>query len=54
LSSTIDPNEKGRGRRDRRVVLAEDITDEELALIEAAEVPAELAHLNAELDDIDR
>jgi prevent-host-death family protein len=38
-------------QRDRRVVRAEDITDEELALIEAAEVPAEFAYLDAELKD---
>jgi len=53
LSSTPDPNEKDRGRRDRRVIRAEDITDEELALIEAAEVPAEYAYLDAELNDAD-
>jgi len=41
-------------RRDRRVVRAEDITDEELALIEAAEVPAEYAYLDAELKDAGR
>ncbi|HEY1750351.1 MAG TPA: type II toxin-antitoxin system prevent-host-death family antitoxin [Caulobacteraceae bacterium] len=38
-------------RRDRRVVRAEDLTDEELALIEKAEVPAEYAYLDAELDE---
>ena len=37
--------------RDRRVIRAEDITDEELALIRGAEVPAEHAHLDAELED---
>jgi PHD/YefM family antitoxin component YafN of YafNO toxin-antitoxin module len=41
-------------RRDRRVIRAEDITDEELALIEAAEVPAEFAYLDAELEDSGR
>jgi len=41
-------------RRDRRVIRAEDLTDEELALIEAAEVPAEYAYLDAELEDTDR
>jgi len=46
VSSTTDPDEKRGGRHDRCVVRAEDITDEELALIEAAEVPAELAHLD--------
>jgi hypothetical protein len=50
LSSTIDGNEKDRGRR---VVRAEDITDEELALIEAAEVSAEFAYLDEELTDIE-
>ncbi len=38
-------------RRDRRVVQAGDLTDEEVALIAAAEVPAEHAHLDAELKD---
>jgi prevent-host-death family protein len=38
-------------RRDRRVVLLEDFTDEEMALIAEAEVPAEYAHLDAELKD---
>jgi prevent-host-death family protein len=38
-------------RRDRRVVLLEDFTDEEMALIAQAEVPAEFAHLDAELKD---
>jgi hypothetical protein len=41
-------------RRDRRVVRAEDFTDEELALIEAAEVPAEYAYLDAELAKTDK
>ena len=41
-------------RRDRRVIRAEDLTDEELALIEAAEVPTEYAYLDAELEDTDR
>ena len=40
-------------RRDRRVIRAEDLTDEELALIEAAEVPTEYAYLDAELEDTD-
>ena len=35
--------------RERRVVLPGDLTDEDLALIEAAEVPAEYAYLDAEL-----
>jgi prevent-host-death family protein len=38
-------------RRDRRVVRLEDFTDEEMALIADSEVPAEHAHLDAELKD---
>jgi prevent-host-death family protein len=38
-------------RRDRRVVRLEDFTEEEMALIAKAEVPAEHAHLDAELKD---
>jgi len=38
-------------RRDRRVVRLEDFTDEEMALIAQAEVPAEYSHLDAELKD---
>lgn len=38
-------------RRDRRVRRAEDLTDEEIALIAAAEVPPEYAHLDDELKD---
>jgi len=38
-------------RRDRQVRCAEDLTDEELALIAAAEVPAEYAYLDDELKD---
>ena len=38
-------------RRDRRVVRAEDLTDEEIALIAKAEVPAEHAHLDEEIKD---
>ena len=38
-------------RRDRRVVRLEDFTEEEMALIAKAEVPAEYAHLDAELKD---
>jgi prevent-host-death family protein len=41
-------------RRDRRVVRLEDFTDEEMALIAQAEVPAEYAHLDAELKDWER
>jgi prevent-host-death family protein len=36
-------------RRDRRVVRAEDLTDDELDMIAQAEVPAEFDHLDAEL-----
>jgi PHD/YefM family antitoxin component YafN of YafNO toxin-antitoxin module len=36
-------------RRDRRVVRLDDFTDEEMALIEQAEVPAEYARPDAEL-----
>ena len=38
-------------RRDRRVVRLEEFTDEEMALIATAEVPAEHAHVDAELKD---
>jgi prevent-host-death family protein len=38
-------------RRDRRVVRLEDFTDEEMARIANAEVPAEYADLDAELND---
>ena len=38
-------------RRDRRVVKLEQFTDEEMAEIAAAEVPAEYAHLDEELKD---
>lgn len=41
-------------RRDRRVGRLEDFTDEEMALIAQAEVPAEHAHLDAELKDWQR
>jgi PHD/YefM family antitoxin component YafN of YafNO toxin-antitoxin module len=36
-------------RRDRRVIAAGDLTEEEEALIAKAEVPAEYAHLDEEL-----
>jgi len=36
-------------QRDRRVVRLEDFTEEEMALIAKAEVPAEYAHLDADL-----
>ncbi|KPF62402.1 prevent-host-death protein [Bosea sp. AAP35] len=38
-------------RRDRRVVLAEELSGEELALIAQAEVPPGYEHLDAELAD---
>ncbi len=38
-------------RRDRRVVRLEDFSDEEMALIAPAEVPAEHTYLDAELKD---
>ena len=38
-------------RRDRHVVRLDDFSEEEMALIAAAEVPAEHAHLDAELKD---
>ncbi len=38
-------------RRDRRVIQAGDLTDEEIALIAAAKVPDEYAHLDDELAD---
>ncbi len=36
--------------RDRRVVLAWELTEAEIALIASAEVPAEYAYLDAELE----
>jgi prevent-host-death family protein len=38
-------------RRDRRVFSIDEITDEQLAAVEAARVPEEHAHLDAELKD---
>lgn len=38
-------------RRDRRVVRTGDLSEEEIALIAKAEVPAEHAHLDDELKD---
>jgi len=38
-------------RRDRRVVAVGDLTEEEVALIAASEVPAEYAYLDEELKD---
>jgi len=54
MTEIADPNEKGRSRQDRCVIRAEDISDEDLALIEAAEVPAEFAYLDAEPGETDR
>jgi len=38
-------------RRDRRVIKAGDLTDEEVALVAKAEVPAEYGHLDEEIKD---
>ncbi len=38
-------------RRDRRVIAAGELTDEEAALIGKAEVPAAYAHLDEEVKD---
>jgi len=38
-------------RRDRRVIRAGELSDEEIALIAKAEVPVEHAHLDEELKD---
>jgi hypothetical protein len=38
--------------RDRRAVAAEELSEAELALIAAAELPPEHAHLDAELADL--
>ena len=38
-------------RRDRRAIAAEELTEGELKLIASAEVPAEHAHLDAEVAD---
>jgi hypothetical protein len=38
-------------RRDRRVYAIEDMTPEQIAALEQAEVPAEFAHLDEELKD---
>ena len=37
-------------RRDRRVLGIEEFTEDEIAAVERAEVPAEHAHLDSELD----
>jgi hypothetical protein len=46
-----EPLANTRNGRDRRVVRLEDFTAEEMALIAKADVPAEHAHLDAELKD---
>jgi hypothetical protein len=38
-------------RRDRRAYAIEDMTSEQLAALEKAEIPSEYAHLDAELKD---
>ena len=38
-------------RRDRVALAIEELSDEDMAAISAAEVPAEYAHLNDELND---
>lgn len=38
-------------RRDRHVVRADQVSEDDLALIAKADVPAEFAHLDAELKD---
>jgi hypothetical protein len=38
-------------RRDRRVIAAGELTEEEIAAIAKAEVPVEYAHLDEELKD---
>lgn len=40
-------------RRDRRVLGPDDFTEEEIAMIKAAEAPSEHAHLDALLEDKD-
>ena len=48
----VSVEEYGRlARRDRRVIRPEALTEAEIALIAQAEVPAEHAHLDAELAD---
>jgi len=47
---SVDEYARLKGR-DRRAMLAEELTDEEAALIAQAEVPAEYAYLDALLDD---
>ncbi len=39
-------------RRDRRVIEASELTEAEIALIVKAEVPAEHAHLDEEINDL--
>lgn len=65
LSEPVTITEEGRDRlvvlsaeeydrlrsRDRRALSIDELTEEEMALIARAEVPAEYAHLDAELKD---
>ncbi|MEH6953045.1 hypothetical protein V4R08_17645 (plasmid) [Nitrobacter sp. NHB1] len=55
LPATADKASAGDWRqkagRDRRVVRTVDLTDEEIAAIEASEMEPGFEHLNAELDD---
>lgn len=49
---TLSADEYARlKRRDRRVVRTGDLSDDDVAAIGAAEVPADFAHLDAELKD---
>jgi PHD/YefM family antitoxin component YafN of YafNO toxin-antitoxin module len=48
----ISAEEYGRlQRRDRRVIAAGELTEDEIALIAKAEVPIEYAHLDEEIKD---
>jgi PHD/YefM family antitoxin component YafN of YafNO toxin-antitoxin module len=48
----VSAEEYGRlARRDRRIVLPENLTEDQVALIAKAEVPTEYAHLDAEVSD---
>ena len=47
----IEPVTITKNRRDRRVIAAGELTDEEIALIARSEVPAEYAHLDEELKE---
>jgi hypothetical protein len=47
---SVDENQR-LGRADRRVFSVEDLTPEQIAAIEKAEMPEQCAHLDAELKD---